>query len=201
MYTSIQLTKRLFVESDSRYHVTQQEMFSEQEVVNLAKSDPSMFEGLYTKYYEQVFNYLYQRLEEKEIAKDTVQQVFYKAMVNLKNYEYKGVPFASWLYRIAQNELNMFYRKNNKQRVLNIDDDNLEDMMEELKENVVEKEKQYDKLAVSIAKLSTDEIQLVEMRFFESRSFKEIGEILEITENNAKVRTYRILEKIKKSMH
>jgi len=189
------------VESDSRYHVTQQEMLSEQEVVNLAKADPSKFEGLYNKYYEQVFNYLYQRLEEKEIAKDTVQQVFYKAMINLKNYEYKGVPFASWLYRIAQNELNMFYRKNNKQRVLNIDDDNLEDMMEELKENVVEKEKQYDKLALSITKLSADEIQLIEMRFFESRSFKEIGEILEITENNAKVRTYRILEKIKKSMH
>ena len=46
--------------------------------------------------------------------------------------------------------------------------------------------------------LPEDELQLIEMRFFEKRSFKEIGEILEITENNAKVKTYRILEKLKK---
>ena len=38
---------------------------------------------------------------------------------------------------------------------------------------------------------------LIEMRFFEKRSFREIGEILEITENNAKVKTFRALEKLK----
>ena len=35
------------------------------------------------------------------------------------------------------------------------------------------------------------------MRFFEKRNFKEIGEILEMTENNAKVKTFRALEKLK----
>ena len=38
------------------------------------------------------------------------------------------------------------------------------------------------------------------MRFFEKRAFKEIGEILNITENNAKVRTYRVLDEMKKNM-
>ena len=40
-------------------------------------------------------------------------------------------------------------------------------------------------------------MQLIELRFFEKRSFKEIGEILELTENNAKVKTFRAIEKLK----
>jgi RNA polymerase sigma-70 factor (ECF subfamily) len=49
-----------------------------------------------------------------------------------------------------------------------------------------------------IQSLNQDELQFIEMRFFEDRSFKEIGMILNITENNAKVKTYRILDKIRK---
>jgi RNA polymerase sigma-70 factor (ECF subfamily) len=36
------------------------------------------------------------------------------------------------------------------------------------------------------------------MRFFEQRPFKEVADILGITESNAKVRTYRVLERLKK---
>jgi RNA polymerase sigma-70 factor (ECF subfamily) len=45
--------------------------------------------------------------------------------------------------------------------------------------------------------LKEDELQLIQLRFFEGLSFKEIGDILEVTENNAKVKTYRTLEKLK----
>ena len=41
------------------------------------------------------------------------------------------------------------------------------------------------------------QLQLIEMRFFEKRSFKEIGEIVGLTENNAKVKTFRALVKLK----
>jgi RNA polymerase sigma-70 factor (ECF subfamily) len=53
------------------------------------------------------------------------------------------------------------------------------------------------KLPDVIAELNEDDLQLVEMRFFEKRPFKEIAEILNITENNAKVKLYRILDKMK----
>jgi RNA polymerase sigma-70 factor (ECF subfamily) len=43
-------------------------------------------------------------------------------------------------------------------------------------------------------------LQLIELRFFENKSFKEIAAILEVTENNAKVRTYRVLDQLKKEM-
>ena len=49
----------------------------------------------------------------------------------------------------------------------------------------------------SLAKMKEKDMQLIEMRFFEKRSFREIGEILEITENNAKVKAFRAIEKLK----
>jgi RNA polymerase sigma-70 factor (ECF subfamily) len=48
--------------------------------------------------------------------------------------------------------------------------------------------------------MKDEEVQLIEMRFFEHRAFKEIADILRITESNAKVKTYRLLEKMKKRM-
>jgi RNA polymerase sigma-70 factor (ECF subfamily) len=48
-----------------------------------------------------------------------------------------------------------------------------------------------------IGKLKEDEVQMIELRFFEKRSFKEIGDILEITENNAKVKAHRVINKLK----
>jgi len=43
-------------------------------------------------------------------------------------------------------------------------------------------------------------LQLIELRFFEKRPFKEIAEILNLTETNAKVKLYRILERVKKTL-
>ena len=49
-----------------------------------------------------------------------------------------------------------------------------------------------------LEKLKSDELQLIELRYLEGRSFKEVADILGISENYAKVRVYRILEKMKK---
>lgn len=180
----------------SKYHATQTDLANEQAIVEAAKKEPAKFASLYDKYYEQIFRYIYQRVDDKEQAFDATQQVFIKAMESLHKYEFRGVPFASWLYRIASSEVNNIYRVQ-KQRTVNIDSVGVYGMMEEMEETKIDK--YHDKIVDIIGQeLPEDELQLIEMRFFEKRSFKEIGEILEITENNAKVKTYRILERLKK---
>lgn len=49
-----------------------------------------------------------------------------------------------------------------------------------------------------LQKLTEEELQIIEMRFFEQRPFKEVAEIVGITETYAKVKVYRILQKMKK---
>src|SRR5438552_2058242 len=86
-----------------------------------AKSNPALFSGLYDKYYEPIFRFVYQRLDDKDFAFDTTQQVFLKALNNIEKYEFRGFPFSSWLYRIASNELTNGFRANKAIRTVNIE--------------------------------------------------------------------------------
>ncbi len=119
-----------------------------------------------------------------------------KAIKNLHKYEFRGVPFVSWLYRIAKSELYQAFRDSKADRTVNIDSIHMANMIEEFEYD--ESEENKERLLVCLSKLKEEDMQLLELRFFEMRSFKEIGEILEITENNAKVKSFRALEKLKK---
>jgi len=68
-------------------------------------------------------------------------------------------------------------------------------MIDEFEEDNSEQNRK--RLFESLAKMKEKDMQLIEMRFFEKRSFREIGEILEITENNAKVKAFRAIERLK----
>ena len=180
----------------SKYHASRDDMEQEQVLVEAAKADPARFRPIYDKYYERIFMYVYQRMDDKEMAHDVVSQVFLKAITSLPRYQFKGVPFASWLYRIAKSEVYQAFRKEQASRTVNIETAGLGNMMEDMEED------RYADfiplLGDAVAELEEDDLQLIEMRFFEKRAFKEIGEILDITENNAKVKVYRILERLKK---
>ena len=46
--------------------------------------------------------------------------------------------------------------------------------------------------------INEKDLALIELRYFERRSYREIGEIISVTENNAKVKTFRALQRLKK---
>lgn len=177
------------------YHQTNQRMEEELSWIRRAQKDPESFGPLYKKYHEQIFRYVYQRMDDEETAFDVTSQVFMKAMNNIHKYEYRGVPFASWLYRIAKSELYQSFRDKKAQRTVNIDNCQLYEIMEEFEDDNTDLQKK--KLFDCLSKMKEKDMQLIEMRFFEKRSFKEIGEILEITENNAKVKAFRAIDKLK----
>jgi RNA polymerase sigma-70 factor (ECF subfamily) len=135
-------------------------------------------------------------VEGKETAFDITSQVFLNAMLKLQQYKYMGTPFSSWLYRIALNEINMLYRKDKIQRSVKVEEHELKGMVHEInpEEDI---DAQYQKVTEILSDFEEEDIQLIELRFFEKRSFKEVGDILNITENNAKVKLYRLLDKLK----
>ncbi|HZH86219.1 MAG TPA: sigma-70 family RNA polymerase sigma factor [Brumimicrobium sp.] len=178
------------------YHHSDQMLNQEMEWINSAKEDPKYFAPLYEKYHEQIFRYVYQRMEDKQLSYDVTSQVFLKAMKNLNKYEYRGIPLASWLYRIAKSELNQAYRDNRAKRTINIDNVQVATFMEVFEEetNSLNKKRLFN----ALSQMNGLDLQLIELRYFEDRPYKEIGEILNIKENNAKVKTFRALEKLKK---
>lgn len=176
-------------------HKTVDQISDEMELVKAAQKDPRQFEPLYTRYYKQIASFLYHRLESKEEAFELTSQVFYKALENLPKYKALGVPFSAWLFRIASNELNLFFRKNKRERVVDVDTVGANELihsMEDLQSSVEDK-----KLFEALQTLNEEDLELIDMRFFEKRSFKEICDINGMKESACKMKLYRILEQLK----
>ncbi|MBX2842318.1 MAG: sigma-70 family RNA polymerase sigma factor [Flammeovirgaceae bacterium] len=179
-------------------HKPKQDLEFELAIIEQAKKKPEAFGLLYEKYYKEIFYYINRRIDDVNTTSDLSSQVFYKAMVNIKSYKFKGFPFSSWLYRIATNQVNEYYRKSKNQRVINLEDQIIFRLFGELEEQPEKEEDKTGLLVSLLEELEEHEVQLLELRFFEEKPFKEVAFILNITENNAKVRTYRILDKLKK---
>ena len=174
-------------------------MLNEQKEIEAAKADPARFEVLYNKYYEPILQFVYKRVEGKEAAFDITSQVFLNAMLKLSQFKFMGTPFSSWLYRIALNEINMLYRKDKIQRSIKVDESELKSVIHEINPDD-DIDAQYLRVTEVLTDFPEEDIQLIELRFFEKRAFKEIGDIMNMTENNAKVKLYRLLDKLKSQL-
>jgi len=179
-----------------RRTVSNNDIQDEWSSIQAAQANPAAFRPLYDRYFEAIFQFIHNRTQNEALSADLCSQVFLKAMQRMSEYTFRGVPFSAWLYRIASNEIAQWYRQNKKLRVVSVEDSNLASMFEEVMEDDLEKFRPL--LIPALEELKEADLEIVEMRFFEQRPFKEIAEVLNITESNAKVRTYRVLERLKK---
>jgi RNA polymerase sigma-70 factor (ECF subfamily) len=174
---------------------------TEGELIIRAKTDVSYFEFLYEQNFEKVYRFVYKRLSgNEEISGELTQITFIKAMGAIAKYEDRGFAFSSWLIRIAQNEINMYFRKLKKNYHVDVHENQLNQLSTELDVGYRFSIEQQEKLIVLLNDLSPDKLDLIELRFFAGLSFKEIAEIYNITEANAKMKIYRILEKLKEQV-
>ena len=178
----------------SKHHFSPQQLSSEENDIKQAKKNLKDFNVLYDRYYVRIFQYIYQRVQSESQAADITSETFIKAMENLQSYKFMGVPFASWLFRIARNEVYLQHKKSSKVRQVNFSTDDITNIAEEIEGEVINR----TALVVgAIEKLNEEETELIEMKYFEKRSYAEIGSILNMTENNAKVKTFRVVQKLK----
>jgi len=184
--------------AQNKYHQTREDISLEEAVLRAAMKYPRNFAPIYEKYFLQIFRFVLQRVEDEDVAGDITSRVFSKALFKLKDYKFKGLPFSAWLYRVASNEVNMLFRQKQVQRVLNVKTEDLGDMMDETEGD--DKEEKLREMEKSLKKLDLPEMELIEMRFFERRSFAEMSEIMDITETNARVKTHRVIQKLRQLM-
>ncbi len=168
---------------------------NEEQLINAARKDFREFEPLYDHYYAQIYRFVFRRTDDPDLAADLVSQTFMKALNNLKRYQYRGVPFGAWLHRIASNEVKKHYRSKGTRQVFSLEQQEIADFIE--LESEGHSEDEIEQLIKLLADLDEAELTVIELRFFEEKSFKEIAYILDMKESAVKMRTYRTLEKLK----
>ena len=181
-------------------------MNSEQEkvLVDRAKNDANAFGELYDEYYPKIFGYILKRTANIEVAQDVTSEVFFKALKNIGKFHWRGVPFSSWLYRIATNEITNSFKGDRRRQVLMEEASdlvNLYDPSPEIEiaraEEELQKHEEFLALHEAIAKLPLKYQEVITLRFFEKKQLNEIGEILGKKEGTIKSLLHRGLERLR----
>ena len=185
------------INTDAPFYQNEKQISEDWQNVFAAQKDISHFSVIYDKYYVQVFRFIFQRTDSKEDAADITSIVFLKAMQSIQKFAFRGLPFASILFRIAFNEINQHYRKAQKDRSFYLEFGSKSELMEEMQ--IYNSSDETTIIKKLLEFLTPTELELIEMRYYEKRSYKEISEIINISEANAKVKVHRILGKLKKT--
>jgi RNA polymerase sigma-70 factor (ECF subfamily) len=181
----------------------------ERELVRQAQKAPDAFAELYDRYYPRIFGYCLRRTANLETAQDITSETFLKALKKLWQFRWRNVSFSSWLYKIATNEINQYFRKAEYKKSVSLEElqeqgfepasphDPESEMIEAQEE--LRQYQDFLEIRVKIVQLPAKYQEVIALRFFEKKQIKEIAEILGKKEGTVKSLLFRAVEKLRES--
>ena len=161
-------------------------------LIEAAQKDPSRFAELYENNFERVYAFIARRVGNREEAQDLTSEVFHQALASLRRFEWRGVPFAAWLLRIAANAVADRWQRAARERGNPTLDD-----PKEISEVDLEEAEQRATLFRLVKSLPADQRRVIEMRFAEEKSIREIAQELGRTEGAVKQLQFRGLQNLR----
>ncbi len=179
----------------------------EEFLIGKVKSQGEAFGELYDAYYPQIFGYILKRTANIPLAQDITSDVFFTALKNIDQFHWRGIPFSSWLYRIAANEIADNFKKNRRQQAAveamsdpaDISNASTESEFAQAEEEL-NQHQEFLALHGNILKLSLKYQEVIVLRFFEDKPINEIAAILGKPEGTVKSLLHRGLEKLRTLM-
>lgn len=169
--------------------VTTPDGVDEQALVEAARADPARFLELYDRHFHRVYAYVLSRAGSRGEAEDVTAEVFHRALANLDKYEWRGIPFAAWLYRIAAHELSDRRRDASRLAGAPASDAATDPQLEA-----------QVALFQLVERLPADQRRVIELRFGEGRSVREAAHALGRSEGAIKQLQRRALEHLRRGL-
>jgi len=148
---------------------------------------------LYDRYSKRLYNYFLKISFDKELSNDLLQNTFLR-MLKYRNTYHIGKSFETWIFQIARNVF-ADHLKSNKLLVDKHQDIYSLDHSED--EESAEKEIKENRLKKALARLPGEAREILILSRFQSMRYEQIGQILNITVPNVKVRVHRALKKLR----
>lgn len=179
---------------------------NELELLGKIKNNPEAFSEIFNLYYKPIFGYIFRRTGDFNSTADIAADTFLKAFIHINKFTYKNISIKVWLYRIATNEVNLFFRQRRKYNSLfdKVGFENKElfrNYLTQDKEEIeteLKKHNQFMAVQKALKTLPEKYQTVISLRYFEEKANKEIVEILDINEGTLKSLLSRGLEKLRK---
>jgi len=149
------------------------------------QGDGGAFGELYEQFSPEIYRYLLRHLDgRREAAEDLTEEVFLKVLERLGSYQFRGLPFSAWLYRIARNHMIDHLRARPKQPVGSLDA--VPEIPERQAELVLDRSLDRQELTYALLRLTSDQRQVVAHRFLDGYSTAETATMMGKTEDAVK---------------
>jgi RNA polymerase sigma-70 factor, ECF subfamily len=163
-------------------------------LVEAAQRDPARFAELYEAHFGRVYAYVVRCVRGRSEAEDVTSEVFQQALANLARFEWRGVPFAAWLFRIARNAIADRAKRAARERGTRAPEPT------EDPEPGLERVEDLARLYRRVRELPEDQRRVIEMRFAEEKSIGQIAVELMRSEGAVKQLQYRAVQSLRESM-
>lgn len=171
---------------------------TEEELVKKAQSgENKAFGELYDKYIVRIYRFVFIKVTSKHDAEDLTSQIFMSAWQNIRNFEFQGFPFSSWLYKIASNTVIDFYRTRKQTESIQFVAEETFAEFPEFSENI-DQALELQIIKRGVQKLESDQQNVLIMKFVDELSNKEIAGALGKSEGAVRVIQHRALKQLKK---
>jgi RNA polymerase sigma-70 factor (ECF subfamily) len=158
-------------------------------LIEAAQKDPRRFAELYENNFERVYAFIARRVRDRDEAEDLTADVFHKALANLASFEWRGAPFAAWLFRIAAHALADRWQRVARERALPAPADPPQVGLEDIEQRA--------RLFRLVDQLPADQRRVVIMRFAEQKTIREIAHTLGRSEGAVKQLQFRGLQSLR----
>jgi len=167
---------------------------AERLLIEEAQKDPARFAELYENNFSRVYAYIARRVRDRNDAEDLTSEVFHQALAGLPRFEWRGVPFAAWLFKIASNAIIDRSTRAAKEREVPA----ILDLPSEVSPQEIESEiEQRARLFQLVDRLPVDQRRVIGMRFAEEKSIREIAHELGRSEGAVKQLQFRALQTLR----
>jgi len=176
----------------------------DEELIRRVKQDPQAFAFIYDQHYHSIFSYAFRRLANYEAARDITAETFLKALQKIGAFEWRSIPISAWLFRIATNEINLYFRQAkyrpacldmNLHRYLHYEE-GIETEKAAL-EQALKESNDFLMIQKQLLSLDMKYQEVVALRFFEEKSIRDISTILGKKGGTVKSLLSRGLEKLR----
>ena len=161
-----------------------------------AQRERAAFAPLYERYGDQIHAYVYTLTHDMEQANDVTAATFAKAIEELPRFEWRGVPYSAWLYRVAGN---LVSRERRRPGWIELEPRMLPDAAADPSLHA-EANDRADAVRAAVAALPHDQRQAILLRFRGDLRNREIAEILGRSEGAVKLLTFRALTALRRRL-
>jgi RNA polymerase sigma-70 factor (ECF subfamily) len=162
-------------------------------LIEAAKLDPRRFAELYENHFERVYAYVVVRVRDRNEAQDVTAEVLHSALDRLPQFEWRGAPFAAWLFRIAANEIADRAKRAAREQIL----DAPETAVEGNFDDEFEKAEEQAQVFRLMKELPEDQAKVLTCRFLEQHSVREIAAEMGRSEGAVKQLQFRALQNLR----